>query len=234
MRWRLVAALLFCGLVGACTTSGGDPVSTSSGDKGSPTLNAFAEATNATPGDYRIQPLDMLDVSVFQEPDLSRTVEVSSQGNVTMPLIGPVPAAGKTAAQLQSDIAGKLGAKYLQSPQVTVLVKDQPTQQVTVDGAVSKPGVYPIRGQMTLLQVIATAGGLDSGTANPHGIVVLRGRGKTVQAAKFDYAAISNGQAEDPVMLAGDIVKVDRSGLRAAFSGLLKAIPLWGVFGPLI
>jgi polysaccharide biosynthesis/export protein len=116
----------------------------------------------ATPGSnaYKIGPQDVLDISVYQVPDLQRTVQVAESGTVNLPLVGDVQAVGLTAQQVEQDVAKRLGAKYLQSPQVTVSVKEFNSQRVTVDGAVAKPGVYPIRGRSSLLQIISTAGGL--------------------------------------------------------------------------
>src|SRR5262245_14115541 len=101
-------------------------------------------AAVATPGNhaYRIGPLDVLDVSVFQAPDLSKTVEVADNGMVDLPLIGETPAAGKTASELQRDLSAKLGAKYLQNPQVSVRVVEYNSNRVTVSGAIRSPGVF--------------------------------------------------------------------------------------------
>ena len=117
----------------------------------------------ATPGSnaYKIGPQDTIEIAVFKVPDLSRTVQVADSGTVNLPLIGDVVAAGKTAQQLERDLVKKYGGKYLQSPQVTVSVKEYNSQRVTIEGAVKKPGVYPIRGKASLLQFIATAEGLD-------------------------------------------------------------------------
>jgi polysaccharide biosynthesis/export protein len=73
---------------------------------------------------YKIGPLDVLDVTVFKVPDLNKTVQVKADGIITYPLIGEVPAAGKTAKELARDLAQRLGAKYLRSPQITVIVKE--------------------------------------------------------------------------------------------------------------
>ena len=80
-------------------------------------LNSVGQkASNGT--NYRIGPLDVLDLSVFQAPDLSKTVAVAEDGTIDVPLLGATPAAGKTAYELQRDLSAKLGAKYLQNPQI--------------------------------------------------------------------------------------------------------------------
>src|SRR5580658_10383907 len=91
-----------------------------------PAAEAAAKLTSAgTPGSnaYKIGPLDVLDVTVFKVPDLSKTVQVDRNGTITYPLIGEIPAAGKTARELARDLAQRLNAKYLRSPQITITIK---------------------------------------------------------------------------------------------------------------
>ena len=115
----------------------------------------------AKPGNtaYKIGPQDILDISVFQAPDLSKTVEVADNGTIDFPLIGETPASGKTAQEVQRDLSSRLGAKYLQNPQVKVRVKEFNSNRVTVSGAVKSPGVFPYKGE-TLFQFVTMAGGL--------------------------------------------------------------------------
>ena len=82
---------------------------------------AVAPSTNET---YKIRPLDVLDITVFKVPDLNKTVKVDGAGTITYPLIGEIPAAGKTARELARDLAQRLDAKYLRSPQITVVIKE--------------------------------------------------------------------------------------------------------------
>jgi len=128
--------------------------------------DAFASA--ATPGSaaYKIGPQDVLDISVFKAPELARSVQVAESGTINLPLVGEIHAVGKTAQEVERDLAKRLGAKYMQSPQVTVYVKEFNSQRVTVEGAVKKPGIYPLRGKTTLMQTIAMAEGLDPSTAS--------------------------------------------------------------------
>jgi polysaccharide biosynthesis/export protein len=183
----------------------------------------------STPGThaYRIGPLDILDISVYQVPDLSKTVQVGDNGTINLPLVGETLAAGKTAEELQRDLAGLLGAKYLQNPQVTVLVKEFNSSRVTVSGAINKPGVYPYRGE-SLLQVVANAGGFKP-EANSTVLVLRQTNGKR-SAAKFDVDAIEKGRADDPAMQAGDVIVADSSLAKKGLNSILKVLPLAGVF----
>jgi polysaccharide export outer membrane protein len=86
--------------------------------------------------EYRIGPSDLLSVTVFQTKDLDREVRVDNAGQVSLPLIGAVEAAGRTAHELEADLATRYGARYLQDPQISVFVKEFASQRVSVDGAV--------------------------------------------------------------------------------------------------
>ncbi|MEJ8572807.1 polysaccharide biosynthesis/export family protein [Microbaculum marinum] len=192
-------------------------------------LSAQLKKENPGAGEYRIGPLDELEVSVFQVPDLSKTAQVSATGQISMPLIGAVEAGGKTVPELEAHIASKLSEKYLQSPQVTVFITEYNSQRVTVDGAVIKPGVYPLSGPTTLLQTVAVAGGLNS-VADPQSILVFRTVGDQRSAAKFDLSAIRDGKAPDPTLQGGDVIVVDTSGIRTIWGGVKEVIPVVGVF----
>lgn len=171
---------------------------------------------------YKVGPQDVLEVSVFKVPELSKTVQVSESGSINLPLVGEVAAAGKTAQEIERDLTKKLGAKYLQSPQVTVFVKEYNSQRVTVDGAVRKPGVYPIRGETSLVQAIAMAEGTDTNTASSN-VVVFRTVDGQRSAARFDLADIRDGKATDPIMKEGDVVVVDTSTGKMMLNVLLRA-----------
>jgi polysaccharide export outer membrane protein len=185
--------------------------------------------TVAAPEDYRISPSDVLEVSVFGVADLTRTVQVSTNGAISLPLIKTVPAAGKTASELEHIIAAKLEADYLQAPQVSVFVKEYTSQRITVDGAVNKPGIFPTSGQLSLLQSIALAEGLNN-VADPTGIIVFRTVGNQRMAARFDLKKIRAGNSQDPMLVAGDIVMVDQSAGRTTLRDIREAVPLTGLF----
>jgi polysaccharide biosynthesis/export protein len=185
--------------------------------------------TVATPEDYRISSSDVLEISVFGVQDLTRTVQVSTNGDISLPLIKTVPAAGKTAGELERIIAAKLQADFLQAPQVSVFVKEYNSQRITVDGAVNKPGIFPTTGQLSLLQSIALAQGLNN-VADPTGILVFRTVGNQRMAARFDLKKIRAGTSQDPMLLAGDIVMVDQSAGRTTLRDIKDAVPLTGLF----
>jgi len=110
--------------------------------------------------DYRIGPEDLLEITVFEDDKLNKTVRVSSQGNVTLPLIGTLRVKGLTANELEKEIRELLAEKYLQNPNVSVFIKEYRNQRIAVMGAVEKPGVFDITGQRTILDMLGMAGGL--------------------------------------------------------------------------
>jgi polysaccharide export outer membrane protein len=199
-----------------------------------PPPDPAALATVNSAADYHIGPMDTLDINVFQAPNLNRTVQVDATGVITMPLIGPVKAAGRTTSELQQAIATALDAKYLQSPQVSVAVKEFASQKVTVDGAVEQPGVYPIRGRATLLQAIAMAKGADKKSANEKQVVIFRTVNGERMAARFDLTEIRAGRADDPTVYADDLIVVDRSGARSLLRSVASVLPTVAIFQRLI
>jgi polysaccharide biosynthesis/export protein len=206
--------------------SGAGPTSLS--PTGSTQVAQFNGGTQATAGAYRIGSADMLDITVFKVPDLSKTVQVSETGSINLPLVGEVQAAGKTTQELERVLTSKLGATYLQNPQVSVLVKENNSQRVTIQGAVEKPGVYPVKGKTSLLELVAMAGGFKSSSDST--VLVLRQEAGKRAAAKFDVDNIQKGRADDPTMQAGDVVVAGTSAIRAGFNNVLKALPIAGLF----
>lgn len=192
----------------------------------------------ATPGSsaYRIGPLDMLDVSVFKVPDLSKSVQVGDDGNISYPLIGDVPAAGRTTHELERDLAKRLGDKYLRSPQVTVLVREYNSQRITVEGSVKNSGVYPMKGRTSLVQGIAMAGGIDT-TIGSGDVVIFRTIDGKRSVARFDLDEIKKGNAEDPDLQPGDVVVADTSQTKVVLHNVLSVLPVataTAVFMPLL
>lgn len=182
-------------------------------------------------GSYRIGPMDTLDITVFQVPELTRVAQVDAAGQIVLPLIGAVDAAGKTVAELQSDVTSRLKVRYLQSPEVTIYVKEFASQKVTVEGSVTAPGVYPISGRTTLLQVIAMARGTDR-MAREDRVVIFRNVHDQRMAALYDIRQIRAGTLEDPEIYGNDMVVVERSGIKSVLGNVTGAMPMLGLFRP--
>lgn len=177
---------------------------------------------------YKIGPQDVLQVSVFNVPELSKAVAVAESGTINYPLIGETRAAGWTARDLERSLAQSLGAKYLQNPQVSVMVTKFNSQRITIEGAVRKPGIYPLLGSMSLLQLIATAEGLTDGSND--NVIVFRHINGQRTAARFSIPDIRTGQSADPKLAAGDVVVANASASKKLFNNILKAMPVAGLF----
>lgn len=218
-----VAAIALAG----CSTKGG-PVPYNVTNFGAPDAPTISGVTNA----YRIGPQDVLSVTVFRVPNLSGDFEVDGNGNLLMPLLGPVPVNGKTNMEAQTEIAQQLGAKYLQNPEVQVSVKSSPRQKVTIDGAVKNAGIYSIGGgTTTLMQALALSG---SGTtdANMRRVVVFRMINGQRNAAAFDAEDIRRGKAPDPVIYGNDLIVVADNKGKATFQTILQSVPMIAIFHP--
>ena len=183
----------------------------------------------ATPGNsaYKIGPLDVLDVQVFQVPDLTRSVQVADTGTINYPLVGEIQATGKTAHELESDLTKKLGAKYLQSPQVTVFIKEYNSQRITVEGSVKNTGIFPMKGQTTLMQALALAGDVDMNVASGD-VVIFRTIDGKRSAARFDFDSIKTGKTQDPQLQPNDVLVVDTSPTKVALYHFLQVLPVAG------
>jgi polysaccharide export outer membrane protein len=174
-------------------------------------------------GDYRISPRDILQITVFQVQDLNNAVQVGEDGNVALPLVGKVYLSGKTTFEAEQEIAGKLRQKYLQSPQVTVSVKEY-GKRITVSGEVKQPRVLADDGNTTLTQAIANAGGL-SDLGNSSRVHIARSRNGHVQDQLYSLDEIQAGQATDPVLRGGDIVVAESSTAKVTFKTVTSLLP---------
>lgn len=182
--------------------------------------------------DYHIGPSDLLEISVFQVPEMSRTVRVNARGALTLPLIGQIQAGGLTGQQLEALLAQKLKETYLQDPQVSVFIKEFVSQRVTVSGSVNKAGVFPISGKTTLMQAIAMAGGLEK-FADENDVKIMRERNGTREVLTYDLEPIRKGEVEDPLVHTSDVVVVARSDGRYAWRNAAEFLRDISVFGML-
>jgi polysaccharide biosynthesis/export protein len=152
--------------------------------------------------EYRLAKEDVVEVSVWKEPDLSRTVPVRPDGKITLPLVGDIPAEGLTPGQLEKMVAEKL-SPLVRDPRVTVIVHDVNGSRIYVTGMVTRPGAFPLRSHMTVLQALAMAGGLAE-FADRGEITVLHADGTRHVVA---YDDLVNGKARRQLS-AGDTVVV--------------------------
>lgn len=187
--------------------------------------------------DYRIGPNDLMDVEVFGVPDLKRTVRVNSSGQVSLALVGNVEVAGLSAQRAEILIAQKYAEKYLQNPQVSLFIREFTSQRITIEGAVAKPGIYPVTGQVTLLRALALAGG-GAPFSDLSDIMVFRvGQDGVKTTSTHNLDKIRAGATPDPLVLADDVIVVKRDPVRAAlrdslFRDVLDSINPFSIFAP--
>ena len=224
IRMMLVACLGGLALAG-CTGSRSGNLSYN------PTTFTAPDAVPVTAltSEYRLGIGDTVTVRVFNVETLSGDQQVDPAGNITMPLIGTVPAIRRTTQELSADLVRRLGQRYLNAPQVQVLLKAAVPQTVTVDGSVTQPGVYTVNGRQTLLQTIAAAHGTTTG-ANPRRVVVFRQINGQRQAAGFDLTSIRAGRDADPLIYPNDVVVVDGNQTAQRLRDGLSVIPIIGLF----
>lgn len=186
--------------------------------------------TIARPTSYTIRPADELSVVVFREPDLSlESVRVGVEGNVSLPMVGSIPAAGMTAKQFEQDVTRRLAAAGLKNPIVSVNIAEYASHLVTVEGAVEKPGVYAFQPGARLSTALALASG-PRRIAKERQLAVFRETPEGIMIAKFDYQQIRQGTMLDPVLQPGDRVVMGTDGLSQFWEDALKALPAFGVF----
>ncbi|HET6370743.1 MAG TPA: polysaccharide biosynthesis/export family protein [Nitrospiria bacterium] len=158
--------------------------------------------------DYVIGPEDVVEISVWKNDALSKTVTVRPDGKISLPLIGDVQAAGLTASELKKTITKRL-LEYKETPEVSVIVKEVNSYMVYITGEVVHPGKYPLKSRATLLQGITLAGGFTQ-FASKNNMVLLRrdGAGEIRIQVKYDDIVFGKKGSVDPFLLPGDTVVV--------------------------
>ena len=193
--------------------------------------------------DYKIGAEDLLEISVFEDEKLNKTVRVSSQGNISLPLLGILRVKGLTGAEVEREVRDLLAEKYFQDPHVMVFIKEYRSQRISVLGAVKNPSVYDISGQKTVLEALAMAGGLREDASRLIFLIRPPRPEETVQEVKeteqvtartfvidLDDLVIKSNWTLNMTLLNGDIVNVPVSG-RVFVGGYVKqpgGFPLLG------
>ena len=189
-----------------------------------------ADYASVTDADYRLRNSDILSILVFREPELSmEKVAVGADGMLSLPLVGPIAANGRTTAELAGDIAFALDRAGLKNPQVSINVIDHASHLVTVEGGVTEPGVFPFQPGAKLSSAIALAKGPNR-VAQMREVAIFRETPQGLMVAKFDYRAVRQGTMLDPVLQPGDRVVVGISGLSQFWQDLLRALPAFALF----
>jgi polysaccharide export outer membrane protein len=131
---------------------------------------------SVVPREYTIGPEDVLDINVFEAQEMNREVRVSASGEISLPLLGAVRAAGLTPRELETSLQELLHQKYMKDPHIGVFVREMQSHPVSVMGAVRKPGIFQIRGSKTLLEILSLAEGLADDAGEE--VIILRRTGQ--------------------------------------------------------
>jgi polysaccharide export outer membrane protein len=190
----LVAYAFFCQ---GCSATGVSNVSQNTDKKTAPVED-----------EYIIGPTDVLEIHVWREPDLSRTIPVRPDGKITLPLLSDVQASGLTPLELKVKIEKRL-AEFVESATVSVAVQEIHSKNIFVLGQVASPGQYPLQQDLTVLQALSLAGGLAE-WADRGNVVILREENGKQSRIKFDYKKVSKGKhlEKNIVLQPGDTIIV--------------------------
>lgn len=175
-----------------------------------PQVDVADKSSLIVTSDYIIGPEDVLEITVWKNNDLSKTVQVRPDGRVSVPLIGDVSAVGRTSVQLTQEISDRLKS-YMENPTVSIVVKEVNSYSIFILGEVVKPGRLPLKTKTTLLQAITLAGGF-SPVAARNKIVVFRfgkdGEGLTKIKASYDDIVLRDGTKQNIELKPGDQIVV--------------------------
>ena len=210
VAWMLTGSLL-CGV--SISTASAEPMSSQVQGVGvgqHRSLDTVEKSSLIVTSDYTVGPEDVLEITVWRNTDLSKVVAVRPDGRISLPLIGDVGAAGRTAAQLAEAIAEKL-KEFKENPQVSIVVKEVNSYAIYILGEVSKPGKYPLKSKTTLLQAITLASGFTPAAAR-NKIVVFRfgdQNGKDIKIkASYDDIIMRDESPQNIQLKPGDTIVV--------------------------
>lgn len=184
----------------------------------------------------RIGPGDLLEVSVFEAPELSGPARVAEDGTISLPVLGSVKAAGLSATELTDALETRLRGAYMIDPQVSVDVAERRSQPIYVLGAVNKPGAFPLSGyeRLTFLRALALGEGLRSTASGGRAFIVrTRADGQRIEIP-VEIDEVIAGEGMDPPLQPNDVVYVPESRVKALGRGLVDAlvrmVTLRGIF----
>jgi polysaccharide export outer membrane protein len=191
------------------TNAAGSSDSSSAGAAAEPAPAPAIATVAVNPGDYRIGPEDVLDIQVWKNPDLSRDrVPVRPDGKMSLPLVNDIEVAGLTAEQLRAQLTQRL-VKFIQAPEVSVIVREVHSIKVSVHGNVNMAGQYEVRSEATVLDMISRAQGFNT-FADKGSIWVVRRLGGKEERLEFNYGDATRGKpGANFLVKPGDVIIVN-------------------------
>ncbi|HEX6975680.1 MAG TPA: polysaccharide biosynthesis/export family protein [Vicinamibacterales bacterium] len=211
MKTSTIARFSFCFLlstvsIAAAQATGGaqTPASPQSAST-TPGTGSAAKYPTVAP-DYKLVNGDKLRIEVYKDAQLSQSLQVRPDGKITLPLLGDIPAAGRTSTELQEAITNSL-KEYIKTPVVTVIVTETVPANIYVMGEVNHPGPQPLKGPTSIMQALATAGGFTE-WANTKDVQILRPTSTGQTTLHFNYKDAVNGKAKMVMLQPNDTVIV--------------------------
>jgi polysaccharide export outer membrane protein len=193
----LISLFVLC----ACSASTIQPVASNS-------TGGAGRASQVSPKDYKLGPEDVIEVIVWKNSDLSRTVTVRPDGKISLPLVGDVQVAGNTVTEVTENITQKLQEFYREPPHVSVIVQQVNSYAIYILGEVSKPGKYVVKTGTTFLQAMALAGGLTQFSSGKRILIRRRLTLDKETALQLRYKDVVSGKRENVILKAGDVIIV--------------------------
>jgi polysaccharide export outer membrane protein len=195
-------------------------------------------APTQVPSDRRIAPRDLLDLLVFDAPELSRVVRVSDAGDISLPLVGVVQVAGRTTRELEVAVQDKLRGTFMLDPHVTIYVKEAAAQPIYVLGEVHQPGGFTSGWAegLTVLQAVAVARGLKPTASRQRAVIIRTGLEGAREQIPVNLGDVVKGKAPDLMLQPSDVLYVQKNGERAVahavVDGLLRVVTFRAVLTP--
>jgi polysaccharide export outer membrane protein len=173
-----------------------------------------AAAEAPAPAKYQIGSQDLLKITVLDEPELSQSYRVDSDGSISFPYIGRIQAAGSTLADIQERIRAGLSAGFLRNPQVRVEIESYKSQSVMVSGEVRSPGKIPMTGAMTVLEALAAAGSPTSSASSE--LTIAHAKRLGAEAAdslitRVNWKDLQLGKGTDLAIQDGDLINIPKA-----------------------
>jgi len=193
LQWSLVSSLLIC--TGLARAQQSTPAKPPAQQPAAASAGSSAAKPATSDPNYVIGAQDVLDISVWKEPELSRSVPVRPDGKISMPLLNDVQAAGLTPMQLTAQITTNL-KKYIADPQVTIVITQINSQRIYILGEVNRAGAFPLLPGMTMLEALSSAGGFTI-FANVKKIYLMRKVNGQEQRYPFNYKDVVRGKSTE-------------------------------------
>jgi polysaccharide export outer membrane protein len=205
---NLLASLLFAFLLTPQAANAAPPLPQA------PAVPAAPQTADAATSRYLIGPQDLLKITVLDEPELTNNYRVDSDGFITFPYVGRVPAGGMNPGDLQDRIKNMLSPAYIKNPQVRVEIDQYKSQSVMVSGEVRQPGKIPMTGAMTVLEALAAAGSPTSAASSELTIARPRKPGSDQpdsEIVRVNWKDLQLGKGTDVVLQDGDLLNIAKA-----------------------